>query len=74
MAIYIRKYFDVPLFYEIAQSYFQSQGIDLQLVKFDNGTRIDHALAGSSLDTALPGAGLIENFAVQGNGVVFAVS
>ena len=63
---------DVPLIHGMQSGYFRDQNIELQLVKFDNGTQINQALAGGSLDTALAGAGVVQNFAVQGNGTVFA--
>ena len=63
---------DVPLVHGMQSGYFRDQNIELQLVKFDNGTQINQALAGGSLDTALAGAGVVQNFAVQGNGTVFA--
>ena len=65
---------DVPLFHGMSKDYFRDRGIDLELVKFDNGTQINQALAGGRLDAALAGAGVIQNFAVQGHGVVFAFS
>lgn len=65
---------DVPLFHGLSKDYFRDRDIDLELVKFDNGTQINQALAGGRLDAALAGAGVIQNFAVQGHGVVFAFS
>ena len=63
---------DVPFIHGLQSGYFKDRGIDLQMVKFDNGTQINQALAGGSLEAAVAGAGVVENYAVQGNGVVIA--
>ena len=63
---------DVPLFHGLNRGYFAEQGVDLEMIKFDNGTQINQALAGGRIDVALAGAAVIQNFAVQGNGVIIA--
>ena len=63
---------DVPLFHGLNRGYFADQGVDLEMIKFDNGTQINQALAGGRIDVALAGAAVIQNFAVQGNGVIIA--
>ena len=63
---------DAPPFHGLNRGYFSDQGIDLEMIKFDNGTQINQALAGGRIDVAIAGAALIQNFAVQGNGVIIA--
>lgn len=63
---------DGPLFLGVIRNHFTDQGVEVELVRFDNGTQINQALAGGRIDAALAGAALIQNFAVQGNGVIIA--
>ena len=65
---------DVPLFHGVSRGIFAEHGVDVELIKFDNGTQINQALAGGRIDAALAGAALLQNFAVQGNGVIIAPS
>jgi len=65
---------DVPLFHGVSRGIFAQNGVDVELIKFDNGTQINQALAGGRIDAALAGAALLQNFAVQGNGVIIAPS
>ncbi len=65
---------DVPLFHGVSRGIFAEHGVDLELIKFDNGTQINQALAGGRIDAALAGAAVLQNFAVQGNGVIVAPS
>jgi NitT/TauT family transport system substrate-binding protein len=50
------------------KGYWDDQGIDVELVRFDNGTQMVQALAGGSVDAAVAGAGVVSGFAVSGRG------
>jgi NitT/TauT family transport system substrate-binding protein len=65
---------DPPLFAGIARGYYKDVGIDLKMVKFSTGPAMTSALSGGSVQIAIAGAGLILNYAAQGNGVVIAPS
>lgn len=63
---------DTPVLHGIAKGYFKDRGIDLELFRFDNGTQVNQALAGGSIDAAVAGAATVQQFAVQGHGVIVA--
>lgn len=52
-----------------AAGYWTDRNLDVELVKFDNGTQMVQALAGGSLDAAVGGAAITAGYAAAGNGV-----
>lgn len=49
---------------------FKTHNLDVELIKFDNGTQMTQALVGGSLDGALAGAAVVSSIAVRGLGVL----
>ena len=58
-----------PLLVARDEGLFKAQNIDIELIKFDNGTQMTQALVGGNLDGALAGAAVISSIAVRGLGV-----
>lgn len=59
-----------PLLVGRDEGLFKAQDIDVDLIKFDNGTQMTQALVGNSLDGALAGAAVVSSIAVRGLGVL----
>lgn len=51
---------------------FAARNVQVELIKFDNGTQMTQALVGGSLDGALAGAAVVSSIAVRGLGVLIA--
>jgi NitT/TauT family transport system substrate-binding protein len=58
-----------PLLVARDEGLFKAQNIDIELIRFDNGTQMTQALVGGNLDGALAGAAVISSIAVRGLGV-----
>ncbi|WP_056299679.1 ABC transporter substrate-binding protein [Afipia sp. Root123D2] len=59
-----------PLLVARDEGLFKAQNLDVELIKFDNGTQMTQALVGNSLDGALAGAAVVSSIAVRGLGVL----
>lgn len=59
-----------PLLVAQDEGLFKAQNLDVELIKFDNGTQMTQALVGGSLDGALAGAAVVSSIAVRGLGVL----
>jgi NitT/TauT family transport system substrate-binding protein len=59
-----------PLLVAQDEGLFKAQNLDVELIKFDNGTQMTQALVGNSLDGALAGAAVVSSIAVRGLGVL----
>lgn len=58
-----------PLLVAQDEGLFKARNLDVELIKFDNGTQMTQALVGGSLDGALAGAAVVSSIAVRGLGV-----
>jgi NitT/TauT family transport system substrate-binding protein len=58
-----------PLLVARDEGLFKAQNLEVELIKFDNGTQMTQALVGGSLDGALAGAAVVSSIAVRGLGV-----
>lgn len=58
-----------PLLVGRDKGYFAEENVEVELIKFDNGTQMTQALVGGSLDGALAGAAVVSSIAVRGLGV-----
>lgn len=59
-----------PLLVAQDEGLFKAQNLNVELIKFDNGTQMTQALVGGSLDGALAGAAVVSSIAVRGLGVL----
>jgi NitT/TauT family transport system substrate-binding protein len=59
-----------PLLVAQDEGLFKARNLDVELLKFDNGTQMTQALVGGSLDGALAGAAVVSSIAVRGLGVL----
>jgi NitT/TauT family transport system substrate-binding protein len=59
-----------PLLVAQDEGIFKSFNLNVELIKFDNGTQMTQALVGGSLDGALAGAAVVSSIAVRGLGVL----
>jgi NitT/TauT family transport system substrate-binding protein len=62
-----------PVELAVQQGFFADQGLDVEIIPFDNGAEIGAALAGGSLDVGLVG-GALPVFTSQGIGTAFHVT
>ncbi|SIO10935.1 ABC transporter substrate-binding protein [Vannielia litorea] len=59
-----------PLYVADDYGIFAENGLEVEVIKFDNGTQMTQALVGGSLDGALAGAAVVSSIAVRGLGVM----
>lgn len=62
----------LPLLQGRDEGLFKALNMQVELIKFDNGTQMTQALVGGSLDGALAGAAVVSSIAVRGLGVLIA--